>query len=240
MGKRSSHRQRGAGRRSVRHLRGAFNMTHGATLAGHVIKHAVERSGVDPNDIEGHRSRRRQPGGRDRAQLGAQTRPFGRGWPITAGGHDDDALLRVGFASHFDCRAPRHRRRRAGHGSGRRRVDQSGSKQYEHQVLYRRVADAPSGRSLHADDRDRRPRRQAVQDLARSAGRVFTAEPAAHGPPPKKPATSTPKSFRFPHTSSKKTKPRATSPRSCTRCRKTKAIAPTRRSKGSPNSRARA
>jgi len=33
-------------------FRGAFNMTHGATLAGHVIKHAVERAGVDPNDIE--------------------------------------------------------------------------------------------------------------------------------------------------------------------------------------------
>ena len=33
-------------------FRGAFNMTHGATLAGHTIKHAVERSGVDPHDIE--------------------------------------------------------------------------------------------------------------------------------------------------------------------------------------------
>jgi acetyl-CoA C-acetyltransferase len=33
-------------------FRGAFNMTHGATMAGHVIKHAVERSGVDVNDIE--------------------------------------------------------------------------------------------------------------------------------------------------------------------------------------------
>ena len=33
-------------------FRGAFNMTHGATMAGHVIKAAVERSGVDPNDIE--------------------------------------------------------------------------------------------------------------------------------------------------------------------------------------------
>jgi acetyl-CoA C-acetyltransferase len=33
-------------------FRGAFNMTHGATMAGHVIKHAVERSGVDPHDIE--------------------------------------------------------------------------------------------------------------------------------------------------------------------------------------------
>ena len=35
-----------------RAFRGAYNMTHGATLAGHVVKHAVERSGVDPRDIE--------------------------------------------------------------------------------------------------------------------------------------------------------------------------------------------
>jgi acetyl-CoA C-acetyltransferase len=32
--------------------RGAFNNTHGADLGGHVIKHAVERSGVDPAEIE--------------------------------------------------------------------------------------------------------------------------------------------------------------------------------------------
>jgi acetyl-CoA C-acetyltransferase len=32
--------------------RGAFNMTHGATLAGHAIKAAVERAGVAPAEIE--------------------------------------------------------------------------------------------------------------------------------------------------------------------------------------------
>jgi acetyl-CoA C-acetyltransferase len=32
--------------------KGAFNMTHGATLAGHVIQHAVERAGAKPEDIE--------------------------------------------------------------------------------------------------------------------------------------------------------------------------------------------
>jgi acetyl-CoA C-acetyltransferase len=32
--------------------RGAFNDTHGATMGGHVIKHAVERAGVDPEEIE--------------------------------------------------------------------------------------------------------------------------------------------------------------------------------------------
>jgi acetyl-CoA C-acetyltransferase len=35
-----------------RAFRGAFNMTHGATMAGHAIAHAVERSGVAPEDIE--------------------------------------------------------------------------------------------------------------------------------------------------------------------------------------------
>ncbi len=33
-------------------FRGAFNMTHGATMAGHAIAHAVERAGIDPSDIE--------------------------------------------------------------------------------------------------------------------------------------------------------------------------------------------
>jgi len=32
--------------------RGAFNMTHGAELGGHVVKHAVERAGVDPAEVE--------------------------------------------------------------------------------------------------------------------------------------------------------------------------------------------
>ena len=32
--------------------RGSFNMTHGATLGGHVVKAAVERAGVDPAEVE--------------------------------------------------------------------------------------------------------------------------------------------------------------------------------------------
>ena len=33
-------------------FRGAFNKTHGAVLAGHVIKHAVERAGIEPEEVE--------------------------------------------------------------------------------------------------------------------------------------------------------------------------------------------
>jgi len=32
--------------------KGAFNMTHGATLGGHVVQHAVARAGIDPAEIE--------------------------------------------------------------------------------------------------------------------------------------------------------------------------------------------
>ena len=33
-------------------FRGAFNMTHGAVLGGHVVKHAVERAGVKPGEVD--------------------------------------------------------------------------------------------------------------------------------------------------------------------------------------------
>jgi acetyl-CoA C-acetyltransferase len=33
-------------------FRGAFNLTHGAALGGHVIKHAVERARLDPGEVE--------------------------------------------------------------------------------------------------------------------------------------------------------------------------------------------
>lgn len=33
-------------------VRGAFNMTHGADLGGHVISHAVARAGIEPGDVE--------------------------------------------------------------------------------------------------------------------------------------------------------------------------------------------
>jgi acetyl-CoA C-acetyltransferase len=33
-------------------IRGGFNMTHGAVLGGHAVKHAIGRSGIDPAEVE--------------------------------------------------------------------------------------------------------------------------------------------------------------------------------------------
>ena len=35
-----------------RAFKGAFNRTHGATLMGHAIEHAVSRAGIAPGEVE--------------------------------------------------------------------------------------------------------------------------------------------------------------------------------------------
>ena len=32
--------------------KGAFNMTHGATLGGHAVKHAIERAGIEFDAVD--------------------------------------------------------------------------------------------------------------------------------------------------------------------------------------------
>ena len=65
--------------------RGAFNMTHGAELGGHVVRHAVERSGVDPAEVEdvilGCAMPERATGGNIARQAALRA-----GLPVTVGG----------------------------------------------------------------------------------------------------------------------------------------------------------
>jgi len=65
--------------------RGAFNMTHGADLGGHVVRNAVERSGVDPAEVEdvilGCAMPERATGGNIARQAALRA-----GLPVTVGG----------------------------------------------------------------------------------------------------------------------------------------------------------
>ena len=65
--------------------RGAFNMTHGADLGGHVISHAVERAGVDPGEVEDVVMGCALPGARDRQNIARQA-AIRAGLPVTVGG----------------------------------------------------------------------------------------------------------------------------------------------------------
>ena len=33
-------------------MRGGFNKTHGITMGGHTVKHAIERAGVEAGEVE--------------------------------------------------------------------------------------------------------------------------------------------------------------------------------------------
>ncbi|HUR88202.1 MAG TPA: acetyl-CoA C-acyltransferase [Ramlibacter sp.] len=65
--------------------KGAFNMTHGATLGGHAVKHAVQRSGVDPAQIEDVLMGCANPEGATGANIARQIALMA-GLPITVAG----------------------------------------------------------------------------------------------------------------------------------------------------------
>jgi acetyl-CoA C-acetyltransferase len=65
--------------------RGGFNLTHGATLGGHVIKTAVERAGVDPAEIEDVLMGCALPEGSTGGNIARQA-VLRAGLPVTAGG----------------------------------------------------------------------------------------------------------------------------------------------------------
>jgi len=65
--------------------RGAFNNTHGADLGGHVIRHAVERAGIDPEEVEDVILGCGGPEGATGFNIGRQS-VFRAGLPTTASG----------------------------------------------------------------------------------------------------------------------------------------------------------
>jgi acetyl-CoA C-acetyltransferase len=65
--------------------RGAFNNTHGATLGGHVIRHAVERARLDPGEIEDVILGCAQPEGATGGNIARQA-AIRAGLPVTTSG----------------------------------------------------------------------------------------------------------------------------------------------------------
>ncbi len=107
-------------------FRGAFNQTHGATMAGHVIEHAIERAGVDPAEVEDVVIGTGLPEGATGHNIG-RVAALRAGLPIARARHHHQPLLRVGPAGDLDRGRPRHGRRREGHRRRRRRVDLAGA-----------------------------------------------------------------------------------------------------------------
>lgn len=65
--------------------KGALNMTHGATLGGHAVKHAIERAGIDGADVEDVIMGCANPEGATGANIARQI-ALAAGLPVTASG----------------------------------------------------------------------------------------------------------------------------------------------------------
>jgi len=65
--------------------RGSFNMTHGATLAGHVVRHAIERAKIDPAEVEDVLMGCANPEGATGMNIGRQA-ALRAGCPVTTAG----------------------------------------------------------------------------------------------------------------------------------------------------------
>ena len=65
--------------------KGAFNMTHGATLGGHAVQHAVARAGIDPAEVEDVLMGCANPEGATGANIARQI-ALRAGLPVTVSG----------------------------------------------------------------------------------------------------------------------------------------------------------
>ena len=104
-----------------RAVRGAFNLTHGADMGGHVIAHAVKRAGIEPGDVEDVVMGCANPEGATGGNIARQC-AIRAGLPVTAAGADRQSLLLVGLAGDRARRLQHQGARRAGGGGGRARV----------------------------------------------------------------------------------------------------------------------
>jgi acetyl-CoA C-acetyltransferase len=66
-------------------VRGGFNMTHGAVMGGHAVKHAIAKAGIDPKEIEDVYMGCAQPEGATGMNI-ARLSAIWAGCPVTTGG----------------------------------------------------------------------------------------------------------------------------------------------------------
>jgi len=66
-------------------VRGGFNMTHGAAMGGHAVKHAIAKAGIDPKEIEDVYMGCAQPEGATGMNV-ARLSAIWAGCPVTTGG----------------------------------------------------------------------------------------------------------------------------------------------------------
>ena len=157
--------------------RGALNMTHGATMGGHVVQHALQRAKLDPSEVEDVIMGCANPEGATGWNIARQI-AIRAGMPVSVSGMTvnrfcSSGLQTVVLAAQRDhVGRSRHLRRR------RRRIHLLRAERNEQAHVPGGLAERAQARDLLADAGDRRERRQALQDLARAARPLRRGQPA--------------------------------------------------------------
>ncbi len=102
--------------------RGALNMTHGATMGGHVVRHAIERAGLGLDEVDDVLVGCAFPEGATGYNIARQI-AIRAGLPGHRSRRDGQPLLLVGAADDRAGRAAHHRGRGRGVRRRRRRID---------------------------------------------------------------------------------------------------------------------
>ena len=153
-------------------------MTHGATMGGHVVRHAIERAGLEPAEVDDVIIGCAFPEGATGSNIARQI-ALRAGLPVSVAGHDGQPLLLVGAADHRAGCAAHRRRRGCGLRCRWRRVDFVRAEREQQAHAARELALRAQARAVLDDAADRGERREALRHRSRAAGRLRRAKPAA-------------------------------------------------------------
>ena len=150
--------------------RGAFNMTHGATMGGHALRHAIERARLDPGEIEDVIMGCANPEGATGRNIARQI-AIRAGCPGDHVGDDREPVLLVGPADDRD-------RRRSASSTGEGEIYAAGGvesiscvqNEMNTHMLNEEWIARPQAGAVLADAADRGIRGEDLRHLARAAG----------------------------------------------------------------------
>ena len=162
-----------------RAMRGAFNLTHGAEMGGHVIRTAVERAGIEPGDVEEVVLGCANPEGATGGNIARQAALRAGLSPAAASAMTVNRFCSSGLqamaiaANRVVCDGVP-----AAVAGGLESISlvqtTLNRNHYKDEWLEEHT------RRLHADDRDGRHRRRPLRHQPRGAGRIRAGKPAPH------------------------------------------------------------
>jgi len=158
--------------------RGSLNATHAPTLGAHAVRHAVERAGIEPDEVEDVLMGCGRMEGTAGENVARQV-ALRAGLPVTVSGVTVNRLCSSGLQTiAMGARDPV--RRSVDRSGGRSRYDLVRAER-AHESLHGpgSLAGRPSSVDLPDDARHGGSRRDALRHRPRTTGRVRAAQPAA-------------------------------------------------------------